>query len=191
MERYSISERAKILFELLGHSVKTSTIEQILRANDSLIFQEVINQSNEVAIPYTGKFTFRDFIGREINSFNVEVVRQKDFVKSKFEFGKYVKRLNINRDCFHRIEIDQSSLKPCIIFNSKAAAIISGQKELLNCLTTVYQHDFKLSGKVELFNEEELSQFTNAMEQLLQSNPTIHKQIEPFIESILAFKEWV
>ncbi|ANS76987.1 hypothetical protein AWM70_22350 [Paenibacillus yonginensis] len=191
MERYSIAERAKALYELLNYAINPSTIEQILRANDSLIFKEVVNQTNEIAIPYVGKFTFKEFTGREINAVHGETVKQRDFVKTKFELGKYIKRLNVNRDCFDRIEIDADSLKPCIVFNTKAAAIRSGQKDLIGCMTAVYQHEFKLSGRVELFNEEQLSTFTADMQRLTSSNPKTYDDITPFIQTVLAFEEWI
>lgn len=191
MERYSIAERAKALYELLNYAINPSTIEQILRANDSLIFKEVVNQTNEIAIPYVGKFTFKEFTGREINAVHGETVKQRDFVKTKFELGKYIKRLNVNRDFFDRIEIDADSLKPCIVFNTKAVAIRSGQKDLIGCIAAVYQHEFKLSGRVELFNEEQLSTFTADMQRLTSSNPKTYDDITPFIQTVLAFEEWI
>ncbi|SFM12384.1 hypothetical protein SAMN03159341_11743 [Paenibacillus sp. 1_12] len=191
MDRLSVDERSKHLFNLLNFTVNQTEIARILRANDSLIFKEVVNQTNEIPIPYVGKFTFKDFTGREISAVHGETVKQRDFVKTKFELGKYIKRLNVNRDCFDRIEIDTESLKPCIIFNSKASAIRSGQKELIDCMIVVYQHEFKLSGKVELFNEEELISFTAAMQKLSQDEPKINNNIAPFIQTILAFEEWI
>jgi hypothetical protein len=191
MIRLSIRERANSIYEMIDYAIKPSTIEQILRANDSLIFKEVVNQTNEIAIPYVGKFTFKEFTGREINAVNGETVKQRDFVKTKFELGKYIKRLNVNRDCFDRIEIDTASLKPCIVFNTKAAAIRSGQKDLITCIATVYQHEFKLSGRVELFNEEQLSSFTTDMQRLSSSNPKTYDDMKPFIQTILAFEEWI
>ena len=191
MNRLSIRERANSIYKMIDYSIKPSNIEQILRANDSLIFREIVNQTNEIAIPYVGKFTFKNFTGREISAVHGETVKQRDFVKTKFELGKYIKRLNVNRDCFDRIEIDANTLKPCIVFNTKAAAILSGHRDLIGCIATVYQHEFKLSGKVELFNEEQLTAFSDGMQELSSSNPKSYGDIEPFIQTILAFEEWI
>ncbi|QGG57881.1 hypothetical protein [Paenibacillus sp. B01] len=191
MQRLSVNERSNHLFNLLGFAVSEHDIARILRANDSLIFKEVVNQTNEIAIPYVGKFAFKEFTGREINAVHGETVKQRDFVKTKFELGKYIKRLNVNRNCFDRIEIDADSLKPCIVFNTKAAAIRSGQKDLIGCIATVYQHEFKLIGRVELFNEEQLSSFTADMQHISSSNPKAYDDISPFIQTVLAFEEWI
>ncbi|GGH70170.1 hypothetical protein GCM10008014_54330 [Paenibacillus silvae] len=183
MQRLSVNERSNHLFNLLSFAVSEHDIARILRANVSLIFKEVVNQTNEIAIPYVGKFTFKEFTGRKINAVHGETVKQRDFVKTKFELGKYIKRLNVNRDFFNRIEIDADSLKPCIVFNTKAVAIRSGQEDLIGCIAP--------STRVELFNEEQLSTFTTDMQQLSSSNPKTYDDIKPFIQTILTFEEWI
>ncbi|WP_079695702.1 MULTISPECIES: hypothetical protein [unclassified Paenibacillus] len=112
-------------------------------------------------------------------------------MKTKFEFGKYVKRLNVNTNCSDRIEIDADSLMPCIFFNNKLDVIRSGQEDLIGCIATVYQHEFRLSGRDELFNEKQLLTFATDMQQLSSSNPKAYDDISPFIQTALAFKEWI